>query len=225
MAKLLIVDDEPDIYELISRYARREGHETARASDGLEAVELCRKNDFDLVIMDAMLPEMDGFTACKEIRKERDIPVLMLSARGTEYDKLFGFEVGADDYVVKPFSPKELMARVRVIVDRHSPRPEIMRRQMDLGRLRVEPLGRNVYVDGVKTELTAKEYDLLLYFIQNQGTVLTREQVLNAVWGYTYEGGDRTVDWQVKLLRSKLGPGHGVIKTVRGVGYKFEVEA
>lgn len=225
MAKLLIVDDEPDIYELISRYARREGHETARASDGLEAVELCRKNDFDLVIMDAMLPEMDGFTACKEIRKERDIPVLMLSARGTEYDKLFGFEVGADDYVVKPFSPKELMARVRVIVDRHSPRPEIMRRQMDLGRLRVEPLGRNVYVDGVKTELTAKEYDLLLYFIQNQGTVLTREQVLNAVWGYAYEGGDRTVDWQVKLLRSKLGPGHGVIKTVRGVGYKFEVEA
>lgn len=225
MAKLLIVDDEPDIYELISRYARREGHETARASDGLEAVELCRKNDFDLVIMDAMLPEMDGFTACKEIRKERDIPVLMLSARGTEYDKLFGFEVGADDYVVKPFSPKELMARVRVIVDRHSPGPEIMRRQMDLGRLRVEPLGRNVYVDGVKTELTAKEYDLLLYFIQNQGTVLTREQVLNAVWGYAYEGGDRTVDWQVKLLRSKLGPGHGVIKTVRGVGYKFEVEA
>lgn len=225
MAKLLIVDDEPDIYELISRYARREGHETARASDGLEAVELCRKNDFDLVIMDAMLPEMDGFTTCKEIRKERDIPVLMLSARGTEYDKLFGFEVGADDYVVKPFSPKELMARVRVIVDRHSPRPEIMRRQMDLGRLRVEPLGRNVYVDGVKTELTAKEYDLLLYFIQNQGTVLTREQVLNAVWGYAYEGGDRTVDWQVKLLRSKLGPGHGVIKTVRGVGYKFEVEA
>ena len=225
MAKLLIVDDEPDIYELISRYARREGHETARASDGLEAVELCRKNDFDLVIMDAMLPEMDGFTACKEIRKERDIPVLMLSARGTEYDKLFGFEVGADDYVVKPFSPKELMARVRVIVDRHSPRPEIMRRQMDRGRLRVEPLGRNMYVDGVKTKLTAKEYDLLLYFIQNQGTVLTREQVLNAVWGYAYEGGDRTVDWQVKLLRSKLGPGHGVIKTVRGVGYKFEVEA
>lgn len=225
MAKLLIVDDEPDIYELISRYARREGHETARASDGLEALELCRKNDFDLVIMDAMLPEMDGFTACKEIRKERDIPVLMLSARGTEYDKLFGFEVGADDYVVKPFSSKELMARVRVIVDRHSPRPEITRRQMDLGRLRVEPLGRNVYVDGVKTELTAKEYDLLLYFIQNQGTVLTREQVLNAVWGYAYEGGDRTVDWQVKLLRSKLGPCHGVIKTVRGVGYKFEVEA
>lgn len=225
MAKLLIVDDEPDIYELISRYARQEGHETARAPDGLEAVELCRKNDFDLVIMDAMLPEMDGFTACKEIRKERDIPVLMLSARGTEYDKLFGFEVGADDYVVKPFSPKELMARVRVIVDRHSPRPEITRRQMDLGRLRVEPLGRNVYVDGVKTELTAKEYDLLLYFIQNQGTVLTREQVLNAVWGYAYEGGDRTVDWQVKLLRSKLGPCHGVIKTVRGVGYKFEVEA
>ena len=225
MAKLLIVDDEPDIYELISRYARREGHETARASDGLEALELCRKNDFDLVIMDAMLPEMDGFTACKEIRKERDIPVLMLSARGTEYDKLFGFEVGADDYVVKPFSSKELMARVRVIVDRHSPRPVITRRQMDLGRLRVEPLGRNVYVDGVKTELTAKEYDLLLYFIQNQGTVLTREQVLNAVWGYAYEGGDRTVDWQVKLLRSKLGPCHGVIKTVRGVGYKFEVEA
>ena len=135
MAKLLIVDDESVIYELISRYARREGHETVRASDGLEAVELCRKEAVDLVIMDAMLPEMDGFTACKETRKERDIPALMLSARGTEYDKLFGFEMGADDYVVKPFSTKELMSRVRVIVDRHSIRPDITHRQMYLGRM------------------------------------------------------------------------------------------
>ncbi|MGM9608101.1 MAG: response regulator transcription factor [Oscillospiraceae bacterium] len=225
MAKLLIVDDEPDIHQLIRRYAQREGHETVEASDGLEAVALCRENDFDLIIMDAMMPDMDGFTACKEIRKEKDIPVLMLSARGTEYDKLFGFEMGIDDYVVKPFSPKELMARVNVIVNRHRAQAGPADRQIEMGALRIDPAGRNVYVDGVKTDLTAKEYDLLLYFTKNQKRVLTRDNILNAVWGFAYEGGDRTVDWQVKLLRGKLGSCRGYIVTIRGVGYKFEVES
>ena len=224
MAKLLIVDDEPDIYQMICRYAQREGHETAKASDGLEAVELCRANDFDLIIMDVMMPDMDGFTACKEIRKEKDIPVLMLSARGTEYDKLFGFEVGIDDYVVKPFSPKELMARVNVIVSRHRPQSGASaRRTLEAGALTIDVSGRTATVDGLRVELTAKEYDLLLYFMENQGMVLTREQILNAVWDYAYQGADRTVDWQIKLLRNKLGTCRDYIKTLRGVGYKFEI--
>ena len=224
MAKLLIVDDEPDIYQMICRYAQREGHETVKASDGLEAVELCRTNDFDMIIMDVMMPDMDGFTACKEIRKEKDIPVLMLSARGTEYDKLFGFEVGIDDYVVKPFSPKELMARVNVIVNRHRPQSGTsVRRTLKAGALTIDVSGRVVTVDGQRVDLTVKEYDLLLYFVENQGMVLTREQILNAVWDYAYQGADRTVDWQIKLLRNKLGICRDYIKTLRGVGYKFEI--
>lgn len=224
MARLLIVDDEPDIYRMICRYARREGHETTGASDGLEAVELCRTNDFDLIIMDVMMPDMDGFTACKEIRKEKDIPVLMLSARGTEFDKLFGFEVGIDDYVVKPFSPKELMARVNVIVSRRRPQSGASaRRTLEAGALTIDVSGRTVTVDGRRVGLTAKEYDLLLYFVENQGMVLTREQILNAVWDYAYQGADRTVDWQIKLVRNKLGICRDYIKTLRGVGYMFEV--
>ena len=225
MARLLIGDDEPDIYQLIRRYAEREGHETAWASDGLKAVELCRERAFNLIIMDAMMPEMDGFTACKEIRRKKDIPVLMLSARGTEYDKLFGFEMGIDDYVVKPFSPRELMARVNVIVNRHRGQPGAKREQIEVGALRIDVSGRNVYVDGEKTELTAKEYDLLVYLVKNRGMVLTREQILNAVWGYEYQGADRTVDWQIKLLRNKLGSCRSYLATIRGVGYKFEAEA
>lgn len=226
MAKILIVDDEPDIYQLIRRYAEHEGHETTRAADGVEAVALCRENDYDMIVMDVMMPDMDGFTACKQIKKIKDIPVLMLSARGEEYDKLLGFEIGIDDYMVKPFSPKELMARAHVIVDRHRPCAGPAAEQpITLGALCIDPLGRNVYVGGAKTELTAKEYDLLLYFVQNKGIVLTREAILNAVWGYDYCGEDRTVDWQIKLLRAKLGACRGCIVTMRGVGYKFEVEA
>lgn len=224
MAKLLIVDDEPDIYQMIRRYAEREGHETTQASDGLEAVELCRDNNFDIIIMDVMMPDMDGFTACKEIRKEKDIPVLMLSARGTEYDKLFGFEVGIDDYVVKPFSPKELMARVNVIINRRqAPSDARIRKMLEIGALTLDMPGRTVAVEGKRVELTLKEYDLLLYFVENRGMVLTREQILNTVWGYAYQGADRTVDWQIKLLRNKLGACRNYIKTLRGVGYKFEV--
>lgn len=228
MARLLIVDDEKDVHQLIRRYAQREGHETTEASDGLEAVTLCQNQDFDIIIMDAMMPDMDGFTACKEIRKIKDIPILMLSARTAEYDKLFGFEMGVDDYVIKPFSPKELMARVHVIISRHQAAAGSAppgKASVTLGSLRIDPPGRNVFLDGEKIELTAKEYDLLRYLTQNKGIVLTRDQILDAVWGYTYEGDDRTVDWQIKLLRGKLGGYRHYIVTIREVGYKFETEA
>ena len=224
MARILVVDDESDIRSLIQRYADREGHEVTTASDGLQAVELCKDADFDIIVMDIMMPEMDGFTACKEIKKSKDIPVLMLSARGEEYDKLFGFEVGVDDYVIKPFSPKELMARVNVIVSRHkkSDTSADDTKEIVIDGIRIDTLGRNVYVDGEIIELTAKEYDILLYLVQNQGIALSRNNILNAVWGYDYFGEDRTVDWQIKLLRSKLGSYRTYIKTLRGVGYKFE---
>ena len=224
MARLLIVDDESDIRSLIKRYAEREEHEVMTAYDGLQAVKLCKENDFDIIIMDIMMPEMDGFTACKEIKKIKDIPVLMLSARGEEYDKLFGFEVGVDDYVIKPFSPKELMARVNVIVTSNKKRDISTddTEEIVLNGIRIDTLGRNVYIDDAIIELTAKEYDLLLYFVQNQGIALSRDNILNAIWGYDYFGEDRTVDWQIKLLRSKLGNYRTYIKTRRGVGYKFE---
>lgn len=223
MAKILVVDDEWNIYRLISRFAEHEGHETMGALNGAEAIQLCREHDFDIVLMDVMMPGMDGFAACTAIKKEKDVPVLMLSARGAEYDKLRGFEAGVDDYVVKPFSPRELMARVNVIVSRHK-NLSIRTPEELLGGLRIDRLGRNVFVDNVKTELTAKEFDLLEYFVKNKGIALSRNQILDAVWGYEYYGDDRTVDWQIKLLRNKLGIYRVYIKTLRGVGYKFEVE-
>ena len=222
MARILVADDERDIYELIRRYAERDGYEVMTATTGLEAVQLCRENDFDIIIMDVMMPEMDGFKASKEIKKIKDIPILMLSARGEEYDKLFGFEVGADDYVVKSFSPKELMARVEVIVSRHgkqSPRTD----RRGFGRIEIDLPGRGVYIDGAEIELTAKEFDVLIYLAEHSGMALSRDNILSAVWGYDYFGEDRTVDWQIKHLRNKLGDCRDYIKTVRGVGYKFEV--
>ena len=225
VSRILIVDDEPDIVQLIERYALREGHDVMTASDGSEAIKICEKEDFDIIVMDVMMPDTDGYSACKKIREKKDIPVLMLSARGTEYDKLFGFEVGVDDYVTKPFSPKELMARVNVIIKRHPARAKTQEKDgqfIVFKGLKIDTLGHVLYVDGVKTELTAKEYDILVYFLKNKGIVLTRDQILNNVWGYDYFGEDRTVDWQIKLLRNKLGPYRDLIRTVRGVGYKFD---
>ncbi|MDR0838619.1 MAG: response regulator transcription factor [Oscillospiraceae bacterium] len=223
MFKILIADDEADIRAVIREYAEFEGYTAIEASDGMDAVRLCRENDFDVVIMDAMMPKLDGFSASKEIKKLGDTPILMLSARGEEYDKLFGFEVGADDYVVKPFSPKELMARVNVIVSRRrraaaaAPGAELT-----LGALAIDVPGRTVRAAGQKLDLTPKEYELLLYFAQNAGVALTRDALLNAVWGVDDCGDDRTVDAQVKLLRAKLGQCRDYIVTLRGVGYKFE---
>ncbi len=223
MAYLLAVDDERDIVELISRFAEHEGHTIDTADNGKDAVRLCGENDYDLIILDIMMPEMDGFTTCKEIRKQKQTPVIMLSALGTEYDKLMGFELGIDDYVVKPFSPRELMARVKAVLARQpagKPKQEIV-----VQGLRIDTLSHEVFVDGAKTELTAKEYELLVYLAQNKGIALTRENILNNVWGYDYFGDDRTVDWQIKLLRSKLGPYRKCIVTLRGTGYRFDEKA
>ena len=243
MPKILVVDDEADIVTLIERYAKREGYEVETASDGSEAIEACENKDYDAIIMDVMMQDIDGFTACKKIRAGKDIPVIMLSAKGTEFDKLFGFEVGVDDYVTKPFSPKELMARINVVIRRHGSRNEEKPnndgqkkqvgdnssenakdkdRFIESGGIKVDLLGYNVYVDGEKTELTSKEYAVLVYLMRNKGIVLSRDQILNEVWGYDYFGEDRTVDWQMKLLRSKLGRCRDQIHTIRGAGYKFE---
>ncbi|ADU22040.1 response regulator transcription factor [Ruminococcus albus] len=224
MSRILIVDDEPDIITLISRYAEREGYEVVTAEDGSQAIDICRKEDFDLIVMDIMMPDTDGFTACKKIKEFKDIPVIMLSARGTEFDKLFGFEVGVDDYVTKPFSPRELMARIKAVINRS--KTDVSENDsgiVNIGGMEIDTFGLTVTVDGTRNELTAKEYALLMFFVNNRGIVLTRDQILNEVWGYDSFGVDRTVDWQIKLLRSKLGSCRDCIKTVRGVGYKFEV--
>ena len=222
MARLLIVDDEPDIVELIKRYALREGYEVTSVGDGAQAIELCKKREFDIIIMDVMMPDTDGFTASKKIRESKDIPILMLSARGSEYDKLFGFESGVDDYVVKPFSPKELMARIKVIIRRHAVKAPKNEESLSCGGIEIDLPGHELRIDGEKVELTAKEYSILLYLMRNKGIVLSRDQILSEVWGYDYFGDDRTVDWQIKLLRGKLGKYREYIHTIRGAGYKFE---
>lgn len=222
MAKILIVDDEPDIVELIKRYALKEGYEVTCVEDGEPAVQLCEKQDFDIVIMDLMMPDMDGFTASRRIREKKDIPILMLSARGAEYDKLMGFESGVDDYVTKPFSPKELMARIKVIVRRHASSAPKTGDKLRCAGIVLDPLGHEVTIDGERAELTAKEYGILLYLMRNKGIVLTRDQILSEVWGYDYFGDDRTVDWQIKLLRGKLGKYRDAVHTIRGAGYKLE---
>ena len=192
------------------------------AVDGMEAVLACRANTYDLIIMDIMMPELDGFSACREIRKKSDVPILMLSARGEEYDKINGFELGVDDYVVKPFSPKELMLRVEAIMKRSQKtevQPEIDIYTCD--GLSVNFTARRVYVDGVEVGLSPKEYDLLFYMIKNKDIALTREKLINKVWGYDFFGGDRTLDTHIKLLRRSLGKYSTYIVTLRGVGYRY----
>jgi len=194
----------------------------------MEAVAACEKEDYDIIIMDAMMPRLDGFSACKAIKKVKDIPVLMLSARGEEYDKLFGFETGADDYVVKPFSPRELMARVNVIVSRHQPKvPETDKERSEgiiaFDGLTIDTLAHTVTIDGEKASMTPKEYELLVFLANNKGIALSRDKLLDAVWGYDYFGDDRIVDAQIKMLRNSLGPYRDYIVTLRGVGYRFDV--
>ncbi|MBQ8069087.1 MAG: response regulator transcription factor [Solobacterium sp.] len=219
MVRLLIVDDEKNIREVVREYASLNGYESDEAENGLEAVELVKANRYDCVILDIMMPILDGFSACKQIRQIQDVPVIMLSARQEEYDKLFGFELGVVDYVIKPFSPKELMARVKVAIER-SKKPE--NNSLEFGGLVIDAAGRTVMVDGVKANLTPKEIDLLIYMAEHRNTALSRTKLLEEVWNYDYFGDDRTVDTHIKMLRHNLGPYRDYIVTVRGMGYKFE---
>ena len=222
MYHILVVDDEQMIRELIKKYAVFEGHEVTEAANGMEAVLLCRQKSFDMIIMDVMMPELDGFSACKEIRKFSSTPVLMLSARGEEYDRIHGFELGIDDYVVKPFSPKELMMRVDAIMKRSGKTEPENKDVFQYQSLRVDFSARIVTIDGKRLDLTPKEYDLLFYMIKNRNIALFRENLITEVWGYDFDGDERTLDTHIKLLRRSLGPYSKFIVTLRGVGYRFE---
>lgn len=221
MAKILAVDDEAKIRMIIKEYAEFEGYEVAEAEDGMAAVEMVKKEDFDIIIMDVMMPKLDGYSACKEIQKIKKTPVIMLSARGEEYDKLFGFEIGVDDYVVKPFSPKELMARIRAVLNRanSSKNTEDV---IKYKGLEINFTAREVKIDGEKVSMTPKEYDLLFYLVRNMNIALSREKLLEEVWGFDFYGDDRTVDTHIKMLRNSLGEYRNLIVTLRGMGYKFE---
>ncbi len=221
MKKLLIVDDEANIREIVKKYAKFEGYEVLEAEDGLQAIDMVKLNpSIDLIIMDAMMPELDGFSACREIRKFSSVPILMLSARGEEYDRIHGFEIGVDDYVVKPFSPKELMMRIAAILKRYEKNQMVD--MYNFKTLEINHTSHLVKIDGEALNLSPKEYDLLLYLVENKDIALTREQIISKVWGYDFFGDDRTLDTHIKLLRKKLGQYSNNIVTIRGVGYRFE---
>lgn len=223
---ILVADDEENIRRLIRKYAEFEGHTVTDAKNGMEAIELSRKIKFDIIIMDVMMPELDGLSACREIRKTDNTPILVLSARGEEYDRISGFEFGIDDYVVKPFSPKELMLRIEAIMKRvGSAKNEASSRDViTIEGLVADFTARTVTADGVRIEMSPKEYDLFFYMIRNRGIALSREKLITEVWGYDFYGDDRTLDTHVKLLRKSLGVYSKFIVTLRGVGYRFETE-
>ena len=227
MYHILVVDDEVRIRSIVRKYAEFEGHTVTEAGDGMEAVSLCRREHFDIIILDIMMPELDGFSACREIRKTSNTPIIMLSARGEEYDRINGFELGIDDYVVKPFSPRELMLRVEAVMKRvkHAVTEQAEKNQiveLDNGGLRVDLTARIVYVDGERVEMSPKEYDLFFYLLRNRNVALTRERLISEVWGYDFFGDARTLDTHIKLLRKTLGRYSDYIVTLRGVGYRFE---
>ncbi len=221
MYKILVCDDEAGIRTLISKYAKFEGHTVIEAENGMKAVEIREKTDVDIIIMDVMMPELDGFSAVKRIRKFSDVPVIILSARGEEYDRIHGFETGVDDYVVKPFSPKELMMRVDVIMKRLSKDGNNHTIYKKDGLL-IDFSARRVVIDGKDVELAPKEYDLIFYFAKNKGIALSREKLITNVWGYDFYGDDRTLDTHIKLLRRHMGDYASMIVTLRGIGYRFE---
>ena len=222
--KLLIVDDEARIRSLIAKYASFEGYETEEAANGMQAVEMCRTQAYDLIIMDVMMPELDGFSAVREIRRTSRTPVIMLSARGEEYDRIHGFELGIDDYVVKPFSPRELMMRVAAVLKRSGAEKLSESETYTYEDLTVDFTARRVTLEGKDLDLSPKEYDLLFYMVKNRGIALSRQQLISDVWGYDFFGDDRTLDTHIKLLRRQLGPYADKITTLRGVGYRFEKE-
>ena len=222
MKKILVVDDEEKIRSIIRKYGEFEGYEVTEACDGMDAIDKVKANsDIDVIIMDVMMPELDGFSACSEIKKIKDIPVIMLSARGEEYDRIHGFEAGVDDYVVKPFSPKELMMRVNVVTSRSKSDDGAM----DIFKyegLEINFTARTVSIDGQRIDMSPKEYELLFYLVRNKNIALEREHLITEVWGYDYYGDDRTLDTHIKLLRNSLGEYRRLLVTLRGVGYRFE---
>ena len=228
MYHILVVDDESRIRSIIRKYAEFDGHTVTEAGDGMEAVLLCRKNEYDLIIMDIMMPELDGFSACREIRKITQTPIIMLSARGEEYDKINGFELGIDDYVVKPFSPKELMLRIDAVMKRTKRSADVGNKKenlivtLDDGGLKADITARLVFIDGERVEMSPKEYDLFFYMLQNRNIAISRENFISDVWGYDFFGDVRTLDTHIKLLRKSLGRYANLIVTLRGVGYRFE---
>lgn len=221
MYNILVVDDEEKIRTLIRKYGEFEGFKMVEAANGVEAIQKCKNEEFDLIILDIMMPEMDGFTVCKRIREEKKTPIIILSARGEEYDKIHGFEMGIDDYVVKPFSPRELMMRIRAVISRNKP-DENVHEIYEREGLKIDFTGRVVTIDGKAVSMTPKEYELLQYFVKNRGIALTRSRLINDVWGYDYFGDDRTLDTHIKLLRNNLGEYRKFLVTLRGVGYRFE---
>ncbi|MBE6763611.1 MAG: response regulator transcription factor [Ruminococcaceae bacterium] len=223
MAHILIADDEPRVCDLIEKYAVFSGFTVTKATNGEEAVNYCRQTAFDLVIMDVMMPKLDGFSACREIRSFCDVPILMLSARGEEYDRIRGFEIGVDDYVVKPFSPRELMLRADAILKRYR-REQIASDMFTYEGLTIDFTALTVTVDGQRVELSPKERELLFYLVKNKNIALTREKLLTHVWGYDFYGDDRTLDTHIKLLRKSLKDYSRLVVTVRGVGYRFEIQ-
>lgn len=222
MSRILIVDDEINIRDLIKKYAKFENYEVDEATNGMEAIEKVENNQYDIIIMDVMMPELDGFSAIKEIRKKYDIPTIVLSARGEEYNRLHGFDLGIDDYVVKPFSPKELLMRVSAILARYNAKGTKNNNLWQYKELKIDDNARIVYINNNRIEMTPKEYNLLMYLINNENRVVTREQLLSQIWGYDFFGDDRTLDTHMKLLRKKLGEYGQCIVTLRGVGYRFE---
>lgn len=223
MYNVLIVDDEDRIRDIIKEYLDFEGYTYDEASNGMEAIEKIKENEYSVVILDIMMPKVDGFTVVREVRKFSDVPVIMLSARGEEYDKLFGFEMGVDDYITKPFSPKELVARVKAILKRSG---AIAEKQgvLKIPGIEIDETGRKVLVDGKQITLTPKEFDILVYMVKNQNIVLSREKILSTIWGYEFFGDDRTVDTHIKMLRNSIEPYRNYIKTIWSIGYKLEVD-
>ncbi len=218
--RVLVAEDEERLRKIVRTYLQRDGYEVLEARNGQEAIDLLDENAVDLVILDVMMPEVDGWSVLRQLRSESDLPVIMLTARGDEEDKLFGFELGAEDYMTKPFSPRELMARVRVVMKRREKRAA--ESFVKMGEIVLSPQSHQVQVDGSEIVLSPKEYELLFYFVNNAHRVLTREMILDRVWGYDYFGDDRTVDTHIKRLRKKLGVAGKQIVTVRGAGYRFE---
>lgn len=221
--KVMIVEDEQRMRQLLCLYMQNEGFEVIEAADGRQALEIFQQQPLDLVVLDVMLPYIDGWTVCRQIRQRSQIPIIMLTARGEENDKLFGFDLGADDYVVKPFSPKELIARVKALLKRSHGNTSAQDNIMQYGELSINASSRSVTVSRQAVALTPKEFDLLLYMASHPGQVFSREQLLQQVWGYDFYGDSRTVDAHIKNLRNKLGQAGRYIVTVWGVGYKFDV--